>query len=98
MLTGSSTNGLFAFGMYINDHFIECFRGSSLRARINVKREGWDVFLEVITDGVQTKLEVKEGTSEIVLVEGLDPQKMHEFLLFKRMDTMNLIDEGVRMQ
>lgn len=67
------------------------FQGSSLRAEISVKREGWDVFLGVIVDGIQSKLEVKEGRSEIVLAEGLDPDRIHEVLFFKRMDTMNII-------
>ncbi|MGN0242228.1 MAG: electron transporter RnfD [Candidatus Weimeria sp.] len=67
------------------------FKGSSLNAEINVRREGWDVFLGVITDGVQSKIEVREGRSEIVLADGLDPEKTHEVLFFKRMDTMNII-------
>ena len=67
------------------------FQGSSLRVEISVKREGWDVFLGVIVDGVQSKLEVKEGRNEIVLADGLDPDRIHEVLFFKRMDTMNII-------
>lgn len=67
------------------------FKGSTLKADISAKREGWSIYMGVITDGVQKSLRLQEGTGCITLAEGLNPDETHEVLFFKRMDTMNIV-------
>lgn len=67
------------------------FRGKSLRVHLSVKREYSDIYLGIIVDGVQIKKEIKESDTEITLAEGLGPDTVHEVLLFKRMDTAQII-------
>lgn len=68
-----------------------CFRGSEISVRIDAKREYWNIYLGVIVDGVQKKIRLHEGNDEYTLAERLDPQQIHEVLIFKRMDTANLL-------
>lgn len=67
------------------------FKGSEISVEIKAAREWWDIYLGVIVDGIQKKLQLYEGTFTYTLAEGLDPGLYHEVLVFKRMDTANLL-------
>lgn len=70
------------------------FRGSEISIRISAKSEWWNTYLGVIIDGVQSsiKISVDEASAdEYILARDLDPDMIHELLVFKRMDTANLI-------
>ena len=80
-----------------------CFRmkGSKAVLRVRNYNQYWENSLGVIVDGVQRKCVIeKEGITEIVLFneELAEKQKIHEVLIFKRMDSCHLCKiEGLEL-
>lgn len=69
-----------------------CFEGTKVSVEAAAESEWWDIYLGVIIDGVQKKLKLSPGDSgNYTIADILDPQKIHELVIFKRMDTANLI-------